>query len=48
MYVTIFLLCNPYLLKYIFSEPQNCEISGEINVEMCIIEKARKSIAKKL
>ena len=29
-------------------EPQNCELSGKINVKMCIIEKAKKSIAKKL
>ena len=33
---------------YYFILPQNCELSGEINLEIYIIEKSKKSIAKQL
>ena len=39
---------NPYLLKDIILVIQkNCDISGEINVKMCIIEKSKKNHGEK-
>ena len=40
MYVIIFL--KPLLIKDVFCLAKNSEISGEINVEMYIIEKSKK------
>ena len=49
MYVSIiFFMYNPYLLKKYFSGSKHCDISREINVKMCIIEKSKKTIVKKL
>ena len=49
MYDTIFFLCKtPIYLRILFFLPQNSELSGEINVKMCIIEKSKKTTAKKI
>ena len=48
MYDTIFYVYPIYTLGYYFSEPQNRELSGDINLKMCIIEKNKKIMAKKL
>ena len=47
MYVIIFL--KPLSTQgCCFIYPKNSELSGEINVEICIIEKSKKNITKKL
>ena len=33
--------------KTVCRQPQNCKLSGEINVKMCIIEKSKKIHSKK-
>ena len=38
---------NIYLRIFIYLA-QNCELSGEIKMKICIIEKSEKSIATKL
>ena len=46
MYVTIF--CNiPIYLKILFYLATNFELSGEINVEVCIIEKKQENPRQK-
>ena len=47
--LVLFFMYNPYLIRdIIIFEPQNHELSGEINLKMCIIEKSKKNIAKNL
>ena len=47
MYVTIFFVKPLFILGYYFIYPQNREFPGEINVEMCIIEKTKKIHSEK-
>ena len=48
MYITIvFYVKHLFNQGYYFIEPQNRELSGEINVKMCIIEKSKKPYRKK-
>ena len=48
MYVTIdFHVKTLFTPGYCSIAPQNCELSGEINVKMCIIEKSKKIHSKK-
>ena len=45
MYVDIIFLCiTPIYLRNNFSEPKNRELSEEIKVKKCIIEKSKKTI----
>ena len=47
--VCYFFFVKPLFAQgYYFIEPQNRELSGEINVKICIIEKIKKIQSKKL
>ena len=41
IYGTIFIVKPLFTSGYYFSRPQNRELSGEINVKMCIIEEKK-------
>ena len=48
MDVSIIFYVKPiFTVGFYSSAPQNRELSGEINVKKCIIEKSKKNIAKK-
>ena len=48
MYVIIIFVKPRFNPGYCLVLPQNCELSIEINAEMCIIEKRKKEQQKKL
>ena len=48
MYVTIIFYYKPLFTNGYYSiEPQNRDLSGEINVKMCVIEKSKNIYSEK-